>query len=179
MFSKQLFTVSKRTFSAQLASANPRVYLTVSRGGSQVGDLVFELYHDRSPAVAESFMALCTNDAGHSLKGTQFHHGQEGHGIRGGRIGEENVSAFGMRLSHEDHETRHDRRGLLTTSQDGPNAIGSEFMITFDEAHYLNGYENVFGELVEGHHVLDALEKGSDRHGNVTEDFTISAAGPK
>ena len=179
MFSKQLFSVSKRTFSQQLASANPRVYLTVSRGGSQVGDLVFELYHDRSPNVSESFMALCANESGHALKGTNFHMGHEGLGIKGGRIGEEDLSAFGTRLQHEDHETRHDRRGLLTTSQSGPNAIGSEFMITFDEAHFLNGYENVFGELVEGHHVLDALEKGTDRHGNVKEDFTISAAGQK
>ena len=179
MFSKQVFAVSKRNFAAQLASANPRVYLTVSRGGSQIGDMVFELYHDRSPAVSESFMALCANDAGHTLKGTSFHSGTEGLGISGGRIGQENVSAFGMRISHEDHETRHDRRGLLTTKQSGPNAIGSEFMITFDEAHFLNGYENVFGELVEGHHVLEQLEKGSDRLGNVQEDFTISAAGQK
>jgi len=35
----------------------------------------------------------------------------------------------------------------------------------------------VFGELVEGEAVLKTLEHGVDRHGNVKEDFQITAAG--
>ncbi len=94
-------------------------------------------------------------------------------------MGEENVSAHGVRLQDENLEIRHSKRGLLTTSTHGRNSIGSQFTITFGETPYLDGYQAVFGELVEGHKVLDALEAGVDRLGNVKEDFTISSAGLK
>ena len=43
----------------------------------------------------------------------------------------------------------------------------------------LNGYQTVFGELVEGEDVLAKLEAATDRHGSVEGDFTISASGHK
>ncbi len=52
-------------------------------------------------------------------------------------------------------------------------------MITFNEAAFLDGYQTVFGELVEGHEVLDQIEKKVDRHGKVHDHLTIVAGGPK
>ena len=52
-------------------------------------------------------------------------------------------------------------------------------MITFNEAAFLDGYQTVFGELVEGQEVLDQIEKKVDRHGKVHDHFTIVAGGPK
>ena len=94
-------------------------------------------------------------------------------------MGEENVGAFGVRLQDEDMTMRHNKRGQLTMPNNGENSGGSEFTITFGAAGYLDGYQTVFGELVEGHKVLDALEAGVDRHGNVNEDFKIIASGSK
>ena len=182
MNSKQLFNIGKRGFASLYNysnAANPRVFLTVSQGDKRVGDLVFELYADQQPATTESFRALCTGTEGNSYVGTQFHHGQAGFGISGGRLGEENVGAFGLRLQDEDMTMRHNKRGQLTLSNDGENAGGSEFTITFGEASYLDGYQTVFGELVEGEKVLAALESGCDRHGAVGEDFKITSAGQK
>ena len=122
---------------------------------------------------------MCTNKDGASLRGTHFHHGLKGFGISGGKIGEEDVSSHGIRLPDENLEIRHSKRGLLTTQTHGRNAIGSQFTITFGETPYLDGYQAVFGELVDGHKVLDALEAGVDRLGNVKEDFTITSAGLK
>ena len=160
-------------------AANPRVYLTVAKGDQRLGDLVFELYQDRQPQTAESFQALCNGNEGHSYTGTAFHQGLSGFGISGGRIGEENLGAFGMRLQDEDLTMRHNKRGQLTAPNDGENAAGSEFTITFGSAPYLDGYQTVFGELVEGQKVLDALESGVDRHGSINEDFKIIASGSK
>ena len=142
---KQLFNISKRNFAtgslySYTCASNPRVYLTVAQGEKKVGDLVFELYSERQPATVESFKALCEGAEGNSYAGTEFHHGQAGFGISGGRIGEENVGAFGTRLMDEDLTMRHNKRGQLTLVNDGENAGGSEFTITFGEANYLNGY---------------------------------------
>ena len=115
----------------------------------------------------------------HSYAGTEFHQGLSGFGVSGGRLGEENVGAFGVRLLDEDLSVRHVKRGQLTVPNNGENSGGSEFTITFGQAGYLDGYQTVFGELVDGQKVLDALENGVDRLGNVKESFKIVAAGEK
>ena len=122
---------------------------------------------------------MCTAKDGHALAGTNFHHGIPGFGITGGKIGEEDVSSFGLRLPDERLDIRHNRRGLLTTYTTGTNAVGSQFTITFGDTPFLDGYQSVFGEVVEGADVLNALEKGVDRFGNVKDDFKITAAGLK
>ena len=182
MQANKLFNFGKRGFSSLYNysnKSNPRVYMTVAQGDKKIGDLVFELYAEQQPATTESFTALCAGAEGHSYAGTSFHHGQSGFGISGGKMGEDNVSAFGMRLLDEDMTMRHNKRGQLTVPNDGQNTGGSEFTITFGEATYLDGYQTVFGELVEGHKVLDTLEAGVDRHGSVNEDFTITQSGTK
>ena len=171
-----LYTLGARSFS----TGNPRVFLSISKAGQTVGNLVFELYADRQPQTAQNFVNLCTaKEGGYALAGTSFHHGLPGFGISGGKIGDEDVSSFDVRLPDERLDVRHNRRGLLTTYTQGTNAVGSQFTITFDETPYLDGYQSVFGELVEGESVLKALEQGVDRLGNVKEDFQISAAGLK
>ena len=42
-----LFNISKRSFAT--ATANPRVFLSISKAGQSVGNLVFELYADKQP----------------------------------------------------------------------------------------------------------------------------------
>ena len=182
MNAKSLMNAGKRGFASLYnysSPANPRVYLTVAQGEKKIGDLVFELYADQQPQTTDSFRALCEGAEGNSYAGTEFHAGQSGFGISGGRVGEENVGAFGTRLMDEDMTMRHNKRGQLTLPNNGENAGGSEFTITFGSANYLDGYQAVFGELVEGHKVLDALESGVDRHGAVNEDFRIIASGNK
>ena len=49
----------------------------------------------------------------------------------------------------------------------------------FSEAHFLDGYQTVFGELVEGDSVLAAMEAKVDRFGKVHDKFTIVAGGHK
>ena len=170
MISKQFQALSKRTFSSLYSytnAANPRVYLTVAQGETKLGDLVFELYEDRQPNTSESFKQLCAGSETGGYAGTSFHAGLPGMGITGGRVEEENVGAHGSRMSDEDMTVRHIKRGQLTAPNDGANSAGSEFTITFGASNYLDGYQTVFGELVDGDKILDALEAGCDRHGNI------------
>merc|ERR1712241_1644681 len=69
-------------------------------------------------------------------------------GIFGGKFNDE---AGGLAL-------RHAKRGLLSMANSGKDTNGSQFFIIFKPAHHLNGKHCVFGEIVEGHATLDAIE---------------------
>jgi cyclophilin family peptidyl-prolyl cis-trans isomerase len=176
-------TLSKRTFSAiynYSNAANPRVFLSVAAGQHKIGDLVFELYEDKQPATVENFKVLLkgTSD-GKSYIGSHIEKGMAGLGVIAGRIDSENNSAYGVWQPDGNLNLRHLKRGLLTTTSEGPNRVGGEFMITFNEAAFLDGYQTVFGELVEGEAVLAEIEKHVDRHGKVNGDLSIIAGGQK
>ena len=177
-------TMGKRFFSMYNYSAatNPKVFLSVTKDGQSAGNLVFELYENHSPAMAFNFTALCngTADKHRSFVGTTFAQGTPGFSVQGGDLHEdENLGAGCARLPDENLEMRHHKRGLLTMVNDGPHANGSQFAITFSEASYLDGYQNVVGELVEGDGLLKEIEDTCCRQGKVHAKWTISAAGQK
>ena len=169
-----------RLFSYNYQSAShPRVWLDVSRDGQRVGRLNFELYETHTPALAENFTAFATGQAqGHrSYVGTSLHSSVPGQGFQAGTFEGENQGSNNERLADENLELRHHKRGILTLPNDGPNSNGSTFMVTYDQANYLNGYQNAIGELVEGDDVLAQIEASSDRYGALSGEWTISAAG--
>uniref|UniRef100_A0A7S3CUW5 Peptidyl-prolyl cis-trans isomerase n=1 Tax=Strombidium rassoulzadegani TaxID=1082188 RepID=A0A7S3CUW5_9SPIT len=162
------------------AATNPKVYLEVSRDGQKQGKLVFELFENHSPALALNFAALCQGqEQGRSLVGTHLANGLPGYGVHGGVIegDEENLGATNARLADENLEMRHFKRGILSLLNDGPHANGSQFLVTFNEASYLNGYNNVIGQLVEGDSVLAQIEQDCDRHTGVKSTWKVEAAG--
>jgi cyclophilin family peptidyl-prolyl cis-trans isomerase len=53
----------------------------------------------------------------------------------------------------------HDEPGTLSMANAGPGSNGSQFFITFAPAPWLDGAHTVFGGVVEGLEVLDALER--------------------
>ena len=151
MYSK---SITKRAFSSfynYSNAANPRVYLTVASGENKLGNLVFELYSDKQPAAVENFKTLMqSNGEGKSYAGSHIKRGLAGLGVVAGRIDHENNGAFGCFNPDGDLSLRHHKRGMLSYTNEGPNHNGGEFMITFGEASFLDGYQTVFGELVEG-----------------------------
>ena len=59
----------------------------------------------------------------------------------------------------------------------GPNTNGSQFFITFAPAPWLNYHHVVFGEVIEGFAVVDAIEKIGTANGTPTKRAEISACG--
>ena len=176
MNTKSLFSVSRRAFSQNYGCPNnSKVFLQVSAGEKNLGKMVFQLYDNHNPQTTTNFKAFCASD--HGFTGTHFHRGTVGLGVEGGKIGEENVGAFGVRNTDENLTLRHFKRGLLTSVTNGSNSNGSEFMVTFGEAPWLDGYQTVFGELVEGESTLQAIEGHCNRHGKLSEEIKITAAG--
>ena len=69
-----------------------------------------------------------------------------GLGFKAGALGDENLGAGSELLPDENLEVRHHKKGMLTMVNDGSHSNGSEFMVTFGEASYLDGYfQHAFG----------------------------------
>merc|ERR1719229_921221 len=157
---------------AQQGDGNMYVYLEVEISNVNIGRMIFKLYYGICPKTAENFKCLCNGERGTGLitkmplhyQGAKFHRiipgfmcqggdfelgdGRGGESIYGGKFGDE---AGGLAL-------RHAKRGLLSMANSGRDTNGSQFFILFKPAHHLNGKHCVFGEMVEGHATLDAIE---------------------
>ena len=71
---------------------------------------------------------------------------------------------------------RHDRRGLLSMANAGPNTDGSQFFITFTPTPHLDDNHTIYGEVVEGHPTLEALEARGSGHGGTAEPLLMVKA---
>ncbi len=75
-----------------------------------------------------------------------------------------------------DDAVRHDRPGLLSMANAGPNTDGSQFFLTFVPTPWLDGNHTIFGEVVEGMETLQALEARGSQGGATTEPLEITSA---
>ena len=74
----------------------------------------------------------------------------------------------GYQFDDEFHpELKHDRPGTLSMANAGPGTNGSQFFITHTATPWLDGKHTVFGYLIEGLEVVDAIAK-DDAIQNIT-----------
>lgn len=151
--------------------------MDISIGGELEGRMVMELYSDVVPKTAENFRALCTGELGVSpitgiplhYKGVCFHRIIKGLLIQGGDIsagdGTGGESIYGSTFEDENFELKHERKGILSMVNTGPNTNGSQFFITTTQTHHLDGKHIVFGRVIKGLGVIRSIE-----HTDVNED---------
>jgi peptidyl-prolyl cis-trans isomerase B (cyclophilin B) len=75
-----------------------------------------------------------------------------------------------------DPSVRHDRPGLLSMANRGPGTDGSQFFLTFVPTPWLDDKHSIFGEVVDGADVLEALEARGSQSGRPSESLEIQSA---
>uniref|UniRef100_A0A3Q3E3S2 Peptidyl-prolyl cis-trans isomerase n=1 Tax=Labrus bergylta TaxID=56723 RepID=A0A3Q3E3S2_9LABR len=177
--------------------AKPRVFFDVSNDGSPMGRIVMELRDDVVPKTAENFRALCTGEKGFGYKGSCFHRVIPNFMCQGGDFTNHNgtggKSIYGNKFGDENFTLKHTDAGILSMANAGPNTNGSQFFIctakTLPSCYMthsdcfcafpslLDGKHVVFGKVVEGIDVVEAMERKGSQSGKVQGKLTIADCG--
>ena len=108
----------------------------------------------KDPATGEKKQAPFYN-------GIIFHRVIDGFMIQGGDPLGIGTGGPGYTFKDEFHPSRrHDKAGILSMANAGPNTNGSQFFITHVETPWLNGKHTVFGKVLTGQDVVDAVRQG-------------------
>ena len=123
------------------------------------GDITFELFHDASPKTVDNFTKLAKDGFYDGLK---FHRVINDFMIQGGCPQGSGTGDAGYKFDDEPGALalKHDKPGILSMANAGPNTNGSQFFITHVPCPHLNGKHGVFGQVLEGQNVVDTIKQG-------------------
>ena len=143
------------------------VYATLK---TSMGDIVIQLFEDKAPKTVANFIGLASGTkewtdpkTGEKVKkplynGTIFHRVIPGFMIQGGDPLGNGTGGPGYKFEDEfNPELRHNKAGILSMANAGPNTNGSQFFITHQATPQLDGRHSVFGEVVKGQEVVVAI----------------------
>jgi peptidyl-prolyl cis-trans isomerase A (cyclophilin A) len=124
------------------------------------GKIKLELYPEKAPVTCASFVNLIQKGF---YNGITFHRVIPNFMIQGGDPDGTGGGGPGYRFKDEfDPDLRHDGPGVLSMANSGPGTNGSQFFITHKDTPWLNDKHSVFGKVVEGQDVVNAVKKGDE-----------------
>ena len=139
---------------------------------TSTGDISIRLFDDKSPKTVANFLKLA--DQGF-YNGLHFHRVIKQFMLQGGcphskdpKSRRAGTGGPGWKIKDEFHAgLRHDRPGLMSMANSGPNTGGSQFFLTTVPTPWLDNKHAIFGEVTDGMKVVKAIEAtktdGSDR----------------
>jgi peptidyl-prolyl cis-trans isomerase A (cyclophilin A) len=144
---------------------------------TSMGEVVVQLFEDKAPKTVANFVDLATGTKEWTdpktrervkrplYNGTIFHRVIPGFMIQGGDPLGNGTGGPGYRFEDEFHsDLKHSKPGILSMANAGPNSNGSQFFIIHKATPWLDGKHSVFGEVIKGQSVIDAIA-------NVPRDF--------
>ncbi|MDR0316625.1 MAG: peptidylprolyl isomerase [Treponema sp.] len=137
------------------------------------GDIVVRLEFQQTPLTVCNFVALAEGKMNAArgrryYDGLTFHRVVENFMIQGGDPLGNGQGGPGYRFPDEIVPAlKHDRPGVLSMANAGPGTNGSQFFITHVATPHLDGKHTVFGRVVEGQNVVNAIRQG-DRIRSIT-----------
>ena len=150
--------------------------------------ITFCLYGNEVPETAENFRQLTTGEKGMGTKGKKlhykgsvFHRVIPGFMLQGGDFtngdGTGGESIYGEKFKDENFVHKHTKKYLLSMANSGIDTNGSQFFITTALTSWLDGKHVVFGRVLFGKKVVDAVEKFGSQNGETSKTIKISDCG--
>jgi cyclophilin family peptidyl-prolyl cis-trans isomerase len=130
------------------------------------GNVTIELYRNEAPLTTANFLDLAKKG---EYDGIVFHRvipdfmAQVGDPLTKDSSKQAlwGTGGPGYTIADEFHpQLRHDREGIVSMANAGPNTGGSQFFITYGPTPHLDDKHAVFGQVVEGMEVVEAIEIG-------------------
>jgi len=128
------------------------------------GDFKIRLFAELVPNTVENFVALAEGRKGPGgtpfYDGLIFHRVIAGFMIQGGCPEGSGRGGPGYRFADEFHQQlRHNKPGILSMANSGPNTNGSQFFITVAPTPHLDSRHSVFGEVVSGYDIVEKISR--------------------
>jgi len=129
---------------------------------TEKGIVKIKLFAEEAPETVNNFVFLARDGY---FDGTTFHRVIEGFMAQGGDPTGTGAGGPGYSIRDEFHpDLRHDKPGVLSMANRGPNTGGSQFFITHVATPWLDDKHAVFGEVVEGMEVVKAIRERDPQH---------------
>ncbi|MCM4161802.1 peptidylprolyl isomerase [Antarcticibacterium flavum] len=151
------------------------------------GEILVALEYEKTPGTVGNFVGLAEGNLENKAipqgkpyyDGLKFHRVIPDFMIQGGDPKGNGTGGPGYNFEDEMHpELKHDTPGKLSMANAGPGTNGSQFFITHTATPWLDGKHTVFGSVVEGQDVVDAIKQGDKiekleiiREGEAAENF--------
>ncbi|GHU49947.1 peptidylprolyl isomerase [Spirochaetia bacterium] len=153
------------------------------------GDIIVRLEFTKTPLTVCNFVGLAEGKLD-AAKGNPFYNGLVFHRviadfmIQGGDPLGNGTGGPGYQFPDEfDSSLRHNRGGILSMANSGPGTNGSQFFITHKETPWLDGKHTVFGSVVAGQDVVNAIRQNDtiisitiERNGTEANNFIADQA---
>lgn len=137
-----------------------------------MGTFKIKLFADKAPKTVENFVGLANGTkewtdpkTGQKVKkpfydGLKFHRVIDNFMVQGGCPLGNGTGGPGYQFADEfDKSLKHDKPGILSMANAGPNTNGSQFFITVAPTPWLDGKHTIFGEVTEGMDIVTKISK--------------------
>lgn len=137
---------------------------------TSMGSFTCKLYYARAPKATANFIGLATGArpwvdlptgqyrTNEFYNGTKFHRVISNFMIQGGSPNGQGTDGPGYAFQDEfDPTLRHDQGGVLSMANSGPNSNGAQFFVTVTNTPWLDDVHTIFGKVVGGMDVVNAI----------------------